>query len=282
MPPHWLLLAIEICLAPACTALLGTRVGLPLAAVAVCIPQVMAATWVGSARAGYVIAACAGAGWFLPTLITGTPAPANVDYSSVVLGTAVLIGFVMVTRQWQNSLARASSVAQEDPLTGLLNRRGFLARVESEANRAARDGKPTSIAFIDCDRFKQWNDTHGHAAGDQALVTVGAVLRANVRNYDSVARLGGDEFAILLPGVDENAARAAGGRLLAALDGVFRGKDWPLSCSMGIAVFPTPAGTEEMIAAADAEMYAVKQTGRGRCQVRTIVVSADSVAEPVP
>lgn len=280
--PHWLLLAVEVCLAPACTALLGARVGLPLAAVALCIPQVMSATWVRGAWAGGLVIATAAAGWFLPTLLTGAPAIGEVDLSSVILSSAVLIGFVMVTRQWQTSRAAASSAAEEDPLTGLLNRRGFLARVEAETNRSARNGSPVSIAFIDCDHFKQWNDQRGHAAGDQALVAIAAALRSNVRNYDSVARLGGDEFAILLPSADEDAARAAGGRLLAALDSMFRGNDWPLSCSMGVAVFPKPASAAEMIAAADAEMYAAKQSGRGRCRVRTIVVSADSAAERVP
>jgi diguanylate cyclase (GGDEF)-like protein len=282
MKPHYLLLAIEILLVPACTALVGTKVALSLAALALCIPQVMSATWLCGPAAGLLLVAVAAFGWVLPTLLTGNPAPADVDVSSIVISSAVLIGFVMVTRQWQNSQSRASAAAEEDPLTGLLNRRGFLARVEAEGNRCARDGRPLAIAFIDCDHFKQWNDTHGHSAGDQALTTIGAVLKANVRSYDSVARLGGDEFAILLAGANEQAARAASGRLMDALSVVFRGKNWPLSCSMGVAVYPRPAPTADMIAAADAEMYAVKQTGRGRCHVRTIEVVADSVAATAP
>jgi diguanylate cyclase (GGDEF)-like protein len=282
MKPHYLLLAIEICLVPACTALLGTKVELPLAALALCIPQIMSATWLCGPLAGMLLIACAAGGWLLPTLLTGQPTSDNVDVSSIVLSSAVLIGFVMVTRQWQNSQARASAAAEEDPLTGLLNRRGFLARVDAEGNRCARDGRPLALAFVDCDHFKQWNDTHGHAAGDQALTTVGAVLRANVRSYDAVGRLGGDEFAILLAGAGEEAARAASSRLMDALGAVFRGKNWPLSCSMGVAVFPKPTATADMIAAADAEMYAVKQSGRGRCHVRTIEVVDDSVAATVP
>lgn len=269
MKPAWLLIGIELLLAPACTALVGAEVRLPLAALAVCIPQVMSASWVGGAGGGLLITACAAAGWCVPPLLAGTPAA--IDLSSMVLSTAVLVGFVMVTRQWQASQARARALAEEDPLTGLLNRRGFLARVEAERNRCVREGTPLAIAFVDCDHFKQWNDTHGHAAGDQALITVATVLRANVRNYDAVARLGGDEFGILLASAGEEAARAAGTRLMQALGGVFQGKNWPLSCSMGVAVFPTPVDTTEMIAAADAEMYAVKQSGRGRCRVRTIV-----------
>ncbi|MBL8852107.1 MAG: GGDEF domain-containing protein, partial [Planctomycetaceae bacterium] len=244
-----LLLAIEILLVPACTALIGARVGLPLAALALCVPQVMSAAWLRGTRAGLLLVACAALGWCLPTWFTGVPA--EIDVSSIVLSTAVLIGFVMVTRQWQNSQARASAAAEEDPLTGLLNRRGFLARVEAERNRCARDGSSMAIAFVDCDHFKQWNDTHGHAAGDLALTTVASVLRTSVRSYDSVARLGGDEFAILLATVGEDAARAASGRLMDALGSTFRNKNWPLSCSMGVAVFPTPGTTAEMIAAAD-------------------------------
>lgn len=277
MKPAWLLVGIELLLAPACTALVGARVGLPLAALALCIPQVMSAAWVGGARAGLLVTACAAAGWCVPPLLSGTPA--EIDVSSIVLSTAVLVGFIMVTRQWQNSQAQASAVAEEDPLTGLLNRRGFLSRVEAERNRCARDGTSLAIAFVDCDHFKQWNDTHGHTAGDQALITVAAVLRANVRNYDAVARLGGDEFGILLASAGEEAARAAGARLMQALGAVFQGKNWPLSCSMGVAVFPVPAATTEMIDAADAEMYAAKQSGRGRCCVRTIVAELPAAAD---
>lgn len=282
MKPHYLLLAIELLLVPACTALIGTKVSLPLAALALCIPQVMSATWLCGPVAGLLLVGVAAFGWALPTLLTGNPIAADIDVSSIVISSAVLIGFVMVTRQWQNSQSRASAAAEEDALTGLLNRRGFLARVEAEANRCARDGRSLAIAFLDCDHFKQWNDTHGHSAGDQALTTIGAVLKANVRSYDSVARLGGDEFAILLADANEQAARAASARLMDALGVVFRGKNWPLSCSMGVAVYPRPAPVADMIAAADAEMYAVKQTGRGRCRVRTIEVVADSVAATAP
>lgn len=271
-----LLLLIEIILVPACTALLGARVGLPLAALALCIPQVMSATWLRGMWAGLLLVGCAAIGWCLPVWFTGVPA--EIDTSSIVLSSAVLVGFVMVTRQWQNSQARASAAAEEDPLTGVLNRRGFQARIEAERNRCSRDGSSMAIAFIDCDHFKQWNDSRGHAAGDQALVAVAGVLRSSVRSYDAVARLGGDEFAILLATVDENSARAASGRLMDSLGSMFRAKNWPLSCSMGVAVFPTPGTTAEMIAAADAEMYAVKQSGRGRCHVRTIVI----VSDPVP
>lgn len=272
MKPAWLLLAIELLLAPACTALIGTRVELPLAALALCIPQVMSSTWLLGAPAGLAVIASAALGWCLPTLLTGSPA--EIDVSSIVLSTAVLIGFVMVTRQWQNSQARASTAAEEDPLTGLLNRRGFLARVEAERNRSLRAESPLAIAFVDCDHFKKWNDAHGHAAGDQALIAIGSALRANVRNYDAVARIGGDEFAILLPTADEAAARAASRRLMEALSAMFQGRNWPLSCSVGVAVFPAPATTAEMIAAADAEMYGSKQAGGGRCQIRTILVES--------
>lgn len=282
MPQFAVLLAIEAVLVPVCTALIGTRVGAPLAALALCVPQIVAATWLLGARAGVLLTACAAAGWFLPSLLGGAPPVAHVDLSAVILSSAVLAGFVLITRQWRDSQERAAAAADRDPLTGLLNRSGFVRRVESEANRSARSRAPLAIAFIDCDHFKQFNDTRGHAAGDQALVAIGTALQENVRNYDSVARLGGDEFAVLFPATDETAARAASARLMQALHDTFGNREWPLTCSMGVAVFASPRSVTAMIAAADAEMYAAKRSGKGRCHVRMIAAADDSVSVTAP
>ena len=265
---EWFLLGIETLLVPACTALLGTLAGLPLAAVALCVPQVMAIAWLGGPRPALVLTFLSALGWYLPAMTSTRFGFAGVDQSSAVIGTAVLIAFVLLTQKWRETLRRAHEAAESDPLTRLLNRRGFLARVEAERNRSERSGAGMAIAFLDCDRFKQLNDTRGHLAGDRLLIETGEVLKSNIRNYDSVARLGGDEFALLLPDVDEPGARAAADRLLTALHAAMAAHDWPVTFSIGVAVFLQPLPAAEMIAAADAEMYAVKRAGRAGCRVR--------------
>ncbi len=106
--------------------------------------------------------------------------------------------------------------ARHDPLTGLANRGLFLDRLARELSSAG-EGRPTSVLFVDLDRFKTVNDTLGHAAGDELLVTVASRLRTALRDGDLTGRLGGDEFAVLLPGTGSQLARQIADRLLTAL-----------------------------------------------------------------
>ncbi len=266
----WLLLVIEAALVTACTALLGTLAGLPLVAVALCAPQIVAAAWIAGTRPALVLTFGSACGWYLPAISYRGVDHAAVDLPSAVIGTAVLIAFTLLVQKWKESIRRAHEAAETDPLTGLLNRRGFLARVEAERNRSQRSGAPLAVAFLDCDRFKELNDTRGHQTGDRLLIATSEVLRANVRNYDSVARLGGDEFAVLLPDVEEAGACAASDRLLTALHAEMTRQGWPVTFSIGVAVFARPQATTEMIAAADAAMYEIKRSGRAAVRVTVI------------
>jgi diguanylate cyclase (GGDEF)-like protein/putative nucleotidyltransferase with HDIG domain len=97
-------------------------------------------------------------------------------------------------------------MSRSDPLTGCLNRRGLEERMESELERAEREGQPLALVLLDLDNFKAVNDMNGHAAGDELLCWVVEGLRRAVRPMDSIGRLGGDEFAILTPGASESGA----------------------------------------------------------------------------
>ena len=99
--------------------------------------------------------------------------------------------------------AQLTHQATHDPLTGLPNRTLLLDRLGQILARARRDSAPCAVLFLDLDRFKEINDTLGHAAGDQLLVAVAARLRARPREQDTLARLGGDEFVALLEGISE-------------------------------------------------------------------------------
>ena len=154
-----------------------------------------------------------------------------------------------------------------DGLTGLLNHRGCQERLRGELEQAG--GRPLSVVVLDLDHFKRINDTHGHAEGDRALATAAARLRAVVRDSDAVGRLGGEEFVLVLPGTDAAAARDAAERARAALGEVHVGGR-PLACSAGVACFPDDATVAaELLACADAALYAAKDAGRGRtCRYR--------------
>ena len=153
-----------------------------------------------------------------------------------------------------------------DPLTGMPNRVLFNDRLAQMLKDAAYHHYQAGVVVVDLDRFKQINDTMGHAAGDALLKEVAVRLRASVRSYDTVARLGGDEFGILLPQIRTGAhlARVAG-KLLAAFNQSFwlEGREIFVSCSVGIAVYPSDSEVaEELLKYADSAMYSAKRFGR--------------------
>ena len=154
--------------------------------------------------------------------------------------------------------ARQRDVAKTDGLTGLLNHRGSQERL-----RAALDASDAvSVVVLDLDHFKRVNDQHGHAEGDRVLAAAAARLRSVVRESDAVGRLGGEEFVLVLPEMEAAEAREVAERARAAVSDVLVGGR-PLECSAGVASHPADAvGAAELLAAADAALYAAKDGGR--------------------
>ena len=157
-------------------------------------------------------------------------------------------------------------LATTDELTGLGNRRHFVDRAREAVAVARRYGQWCTLAVIDVDLFKRVNDRLGHQAGDQALIGLAAVLKANLRATDLAARFGGDEFVILLPLTDPDAGKAAAERIQQS---VRLGGSWPeLTISIGVAsVRDEGASLEELLARADQALYDAKGNGRNRVSV---------------
>jgi diguanylate cyclase (GGDEF)-like protein len=157
--------------------------------------------------------------------------------------------------------ALLESLAQEDSLTGLLNRRGFFRDLARAAAYRTRYDTPVGLLLADLDGFKAINDTHGHELGDRALVHVATLFRNNVRASDSVGRLGGDEFAIILWQVDEASALQKAASLEAMIAASpLRDGDliFPLSTSIGTAMLDANETAEDVLNRADRAMYARK------------------------
>lgn len=179
------------------------------------------------------------------------------------------------------SLARQrtelESLARTDMLTGLANRREFMARLVQESQRQRRGDQPLSLVMLDVDHFKQINDTHGHPAGDRVLASLGALVRANVRQeVDLAARLGGEEFALLLPETDAEGAQRVARKIVEALRALpieHAGHLLPVTISAGVAQVHQGEG-EQALRRADDCLYQAKRQGRDR------VVTAEG-GEPV-
>jgi len=163
-------------------------------------------------------------------------------------------------------LDQISHMAWHDALTGLPNRRLLEDRVEQALARSQRNGEPVTVFFVDLDRFKNVNDTLGHAAGDDLIRQVAHRLVEATRRQDTVARLGGDEFAILLPGLgDRQIIDDLAKRLLSALSRPFviEGQEVYVSGSIGVSTSPEHGQSyDELISHADAAMYRSKERGR--------------------
>jgi len=154
-------------------------------------------------------------------------------------------------------LAQVEALARTDPLTGLPNRRAWDEELRREMARAERSGHPFTVALLDLDHFKVYNDTHGHPAGDSLLHDVGIVWRTALRVTDFVARFGGEEFAALLPDSSPAVARLILGRLCSVMppDQTF---------SAGIATWVPLDSVESLIQRTDEALYEAKAAGRNR------------------
>lgn len=163
-----------------------------------------------------------------------------------------------------NGRKRAELESVHDPLTGVLNRRGILSRLEREFGRSALSGEPMTIAFLDLDGFKRVNDELGHAQGDDCLARVAKSLSETCRPGDSVARLGGDEFLVLLPRLAHEMAPPVLQRLIEAVRAPDGGGSHGISASVGALSLPggSALAVDDAVAAADRLMYRAKEKGR--------------------
>jgi diguanylate cyclase (GGDEF)-like protein/PAS domain S-box-containing protein len=168
----------------------------------------------------------------------------------------------------KNAERNLHQLAYHDTLTGLYNRTEFMRRVAQALRRGKRYGETFGLLFIDLDLFKEVNDTHGHAVGDQLLCQVAERLRGCLRESDCAFRLGGDEFTVLLPqpeGDDSLAAVAT--KLIDQLKTPFRieGREVCVGSSIGIVSYPRDGEDQDaLLVHADAAMYFAKELGRGR------------------
>lgn len=185
---------------------------------------------------------------------------ATLDFILVAAG---LIGAVLLVAHNQRAFERENSAARTDTLTGLMNRKAFLERLEGEVARAGRHQRPLSVAYIDLDGFKAVNDGFGHAVGDEVLRIVSGVLRTAIRGEDVPARLGGDEFAILLPETDPDIAPRVIERVRGEIEDRMHAFGWQVTCSVGLVTTTLPGtSVDTLLHRADQLMYEVKNDGK--------------------
>ena len=197
---------------------------------------------------------------------------------SIVLIT-VSLGVGAVSELHLRDKTSASLLAYTDALTGIPNRRvlnEFTARYFAAAER----GRALAVVMFDVDGFKRYNDRYGHASGDDALRAISRILENNTRGMDLTGRYGGEEFVTLMPGSLASDARVFAERVRAEVEGCRDLHGRGLTISAGIAEYdPTMGTSKELLEAADAALYAAKETGKNAVVVATRGEFAEA---PVP
>ena len=201
---------------------------------------------------------------------------------SLVLDAAVIAGVRVVAHSLANELdlrharAQGRAIGLRDPLTGLPNRLLFNDRLNSAINEAHRTSEMFAVVFVDLDRFKNINDSLGHAVGDQVLAAVAKRLRASVRSSDTVARYAGDEFTLILRHIvqREDVVRIAE-KIVRAMEAPLQlagGLELSMTASLGLSFYPDDAtDAERLLKHADVAMYSAKDMGRNNFQAYVAV-----------
>lgn len=203
--------------------------------------------------------------------VTVTPLGDGTSRRSALLLRDVTVREAM-RRELEGANAELERLARTDPLTSLSNRRHFMEELETEVERSRRYARPLSIVLLDLDHFKQVNDTHGHAAGDDVLREAARALRSVCRDVDMAARLGGEELALLLPETDSEGARTVAERVRGTIQRTPHvsptGEPFSVTASLGIATAVDATGNgEALLQAADEALYRAKRAGRNRVEL---------------
>ncbi|NRQ40880.1 GGDEF domain-containing protein, partial [Nonomuraea sp. NN258] len=164
--------------------------------------------------------------------------------------------------------AQLQAAARTDPKTGLLNAAAWQREADTEIVRARRTGETLALLIVDIDHFKRVNDAHGHLVGDQVLISVAAMLRSQLRDYDVIGRFGGEEFVVLLPGADLHEARQVAERLRTRIGHMTVPADNAMvnvTISAGVAIMSLHGDDLiDLLTAADLALYRAKELGRDR------------------
>lgn len=212
--------------------------------------------------------------WVIPIVLFGDPRYPASQWRGAVLFTVIGggIGLLLAdsTRARNRLLDQLHAAATTDALTGVANRRAWAEVLDREIAQSDRSGQPLSVALIDIDHFKRYNDEHGHNAGDELLVALAHGWRDALRDGDALARWGGEEFVVLFPDTRSDHAVEATVRLLETCAGV--------SCSAGVTTWRSGQSPQALLGEADRLLYVAKDAGRNRVATDEGTVEVDGAS----
>ena len=228
------------------------------------IPITIAAIKLG--RRDALLTALAGTGlWVFSNYSAGLHYSADWIWvwNTFIQGTAFLFVAELVS-ELHAAQMRERELARVDQLTGLMNARAFHEQAPRLLSLCQRESHPVAMAYIDLDNFKSVNDAQGHQRGDDILRIAAEMMRTTLRSSDLLARIGGDEFTVIFPNATSDVVSGTLERLREAIASRMKIEGCDVTASIGAISYQNPASLDEMIDAADAFMYQVKQAGKDR------------------
>lgn len=168
--------------------------------------------------------------------------------------------------EMKHRVSELETFADQDELLPVLNRRAFVRELSRLQSFGERYDLKASLLYLDLNKFKSVNDTHGHAAGDKVLNAFVVALKKNLRDSDLIGRLGGDEFGIVLPNATLKDARLKAGSLAQAIQNMkvpYEGKVLKVTVAVGACVLTNEVGIEDALATADRDMFDAKDASKG-------------------
>jgi diguanylate cyclase (GGDEF)-like protein len=226
---------------------------------------ILLAAWFSGRRIAYAMAVAGACAWFYADVVShsGYSHPI-VPYWNVSVKLCVFLICAGILSRLKETMEREKDLARKDMLTGAANRRAFFEAAQTEIDRLHRYKHPFTLAYIDCDNFKEINDTLGHEVGDLVLRAIATTVPRNIRSSDIFARIGGDEFVLLLAETGAEQARAVIEKINTALLDRMQTEQWPVTFSIGVITYlRSPANVDELIKKADNLMYGAKHEGKG-------------------
>ena len=230
------------------------------------------ATWYGGRWVGVFIALMSALSWLAADIMMlDSFSNFLIPYINETFRLVVFLIVTYIVFKLKNTLENHKELAGTDPLTSVANRRAFFDLANQELNKARRNQTSISVLYMDIDNFKHINDHFGHHIGDRLLRSVAKTIKNNIRAIDVIARFGGDEFGILLAETGAGPAALVARKLKEKLMELVQHNEWPITFSTGVVTFEIiPASVDEMIDAADAQMYLAKQNGKNRTRYKVI------------
>lgn len=230
------------------------------------------ATWYGGRWVGVVVSLVSAASWLIADL-SMLPAFSSIliPFLNETFRLTVFLIITWILSKLKTTMDEHKALGRTDPLTAIPNRRAFYDLAEMELNKARRYQKPLSLLYVDIDNFKQINDRFGHHIGDSLLCSAAKMIKSNIRAIDIIGRFGGDEFVILLAETGPQSVALVARKIREKLLHLMQDKNWPVTFSIGAVTFETPPDSvEQLIIAADGQMYNAKMNGKNRIHYKVV------------